>query len=183
LLNTLNAIAGLVTQEPREARRLLGCLGDLLRDSLEGRDEVRTLDEEVTWLRRYAEILESRHGDALRFEWDVPAALGSIQLPSLLLQPLLENAVQHGALCRGGGGVVSVHAELHRSRDGLPQTLVCTVTDNGPGMAGATRQGGLGLYTVRRRLELRCPGSALFHRASSEGTAAIVEIRLPAVVA
>jgi signal transduction histidine kinase len=183
LLNTLNTIAGLATQDPREARRLLGCLGDLLRDSLEVQDEVRTLDHEVTWLRRYAEILESRHGDALSFQWDISPGAGGVLLPTLLLQPLVENAVQHGALSRGGGGRVTVHADLRAAAKGASK-LVCTVTDNGPGLsASEPRAGALGLHTVRRRLALRCPGSALRLQSSSEGTSAIVEIPVPAVVA
>ena len=177
LLNTLNTIAGLVTQDPREARRLLGCLGDLLRDSLQGQDEMQTLDREVTWLRRYAEILESRHGDALRFEWDIPPDAGDVLLPTLLLQPLVENAVQHGALCRPRGGRVAVRAMLQGA--GAGSKLVCTVTDNGPGLpASEPRAGALGLRAVRRRLELRCPGSALRLQSSGEGTSAVIEVPL-----
>jgi len=175
ILNTLNTIAGLVTQDPREARRLLGCLGDLLRDSLRGQDELQTLDQEVTWLRRYAEILESRHGDAIRFDWDIPPDAGGVRLPHLLLQPLVENAVQHGALCRAGGGRVAVRAMLRGA--GAGSKLVCTVTDNGPGLpTGEPRSGALGLRAVRRRLELRCPGSVLRLQSSSEGTSAVVEV-------
>jgi hypothetical protein len=175
LLNTLNTIAGLVVQDPREARRLIGSLGDLLRDSLQGEDEMQPLDQEIRWLRRYAEILESRHRDALRFDWDIPADVGGVLLPRLLLQPLVENAVQHGALCRAGGGRVTVRAELHEA--GASSKLVCTVTDNGPGLsANEPRSGALGLHTVRRRLQLRCPGSELRLSSSSEGTAAVVEV-------
>ncbi|WAS91434.1 sensor histidine kinase [Nannocystis punicea] len=175
LLNTLNTIAGLVTQDPREARRLIGCLGDLLRDSLQEQDEMQTLDQEVTWLRRYAEILEARHGDALRFDWDVPPDVGGVLLPRLLLQPLVENAVQHGALCRAGGGRVAVRAMLRGA--GAGSQLVCTVTDNGPGLSTSEpRSGALGLRAVRRRLELRGSGSALRLQSSSEGTSAIIEV-------
>ncbi|MDC0711689.1 histidine kinase [Stigmatella sp. ncwal1] len=179
LLNTLNTIAGLVTQNPREARRLIGCLGDLLRDSLQGQNEMQTLDQEVTWLRRYAEILESRHGDALRFDWDIPPDVGGVLLPTLLLQPLVENAVQHGALCRAGGGRVAVRAMLQGA--GAESKLVCTVTDNGPGLSPSEpRSGALGLRAVRRRLELRCPGSALRLQSSSEGTSAVIEVPVTA---
>jgi signal transduction histidine kinase len=174
LLNTLNTIAGLVAQRPSEARRLLGCLGDLLRDSLQGQDEMQTLEQEVTWLRRYADILESRHGDALRFDWNIPPGASGVLLPRLLLQPLVENAVQHGALCRAGGGRVAVGASFLEGGAGSEPTLVCTVRDNGA----------LGLHTVRRRLELQCPGSTLRLQSSSEGTSAIVEVPLvPAGVA
>ncbi|MCP3097822.1 histidine kinase [Myxococcus sp. K15C18031901] len=175
LLNTLNTIAGLVTQNPREARRLIGCLGDLLRDVLQGQEEMQTLDQEVTWLRRYAEILESRHGDALRFDWDIPPEVGSVVLPKLLLQPLVENAVQHGALCRAGGGRVAVSAGLRGA--GAESRLVFMVSDNGPGLStGEPRPGALGLRVVRRRLELRCPGAALRFQSSSEGTSAVIEL-------
>ncbi len=175
LLNTLNTIAGHVTQHPREARRLLGCLGDLLRELLQSPTERQPLRREVAWLRRYAEILESRHGGALRFEWDIPHDAAAILLPRLLLQPLVENAVQHGALCREGGGRVVVRASVVDA--GNRPTLVCTVGDNGPGLLGREpRMGALGLHTVRRRLELECPGSAFRLQSSSEGTLAVVEV-------
>src|SRR5580704_18472483 len=70
LLNTLNAIAGLVTEEPREARRLLSCLGDLLRDAVQETSEVQPLHKQIAWLRRYGQILEARHRGALTFRWD-----------------------------------------------------------------------------------------------------------------
>ena len=103
LLNTLNAIAGLVTDDPREARRLLVCLGDLLRDALKDEDEMQTLDEQVRWLRRYAEILEARHPGHLIFKWQIAEESRSVLLPRLLLQPLVENAVKHATRCGGAG--------------------------------------------------------------------------------
>jgi signal transduction histidine kinase len=176
LLNTLNAIAGLVTQEPREARRLIGCLGDLLRDALEEPDEMQTLDQEIAWLRRYAEILESRHTGALRFQWEIAGEAGEVLLPRLLLQPLVENAVKHGALRREGGGQVIVRARLEPSASGRSR-VVCTVEDNGPGMPGGEpRSGAFGLHAVRRRLELRYADASLRLETSPEGTRSIVEL-------
>ena len=178
VLNTLNAIAGLVSQRPSEARRLLGCLGDLLRDALDDEHELQTLDCEVTWLRRYADILQARHGDALRFDWDIPPAASGVLLPRLLLQPLVENAVQHGALCRTSGGRVAVSASVETSDGGA--RLVCSVRDNGPGLPpGEPRHGALGIDSVRRRLELQCPGAALRFESTGDGTLAIVEVPLP----
>lgn len=176
LLNTLNAIAGLVTQDPREARRLIGCLGDLLRDALEDPDEMQTLDQEIAWLRRYAEILESRHTGALRFRWEIAGGAGEVLLPRLLLQPLVENAVKHGALRREGGGEVIVRAHLEPTPDG-PSRVVCTVEDNGPGMsAGEPRSGAFGLHAVRRRLELRYEDASLRLETSPSGTRSIVDL-------
>jgi sensor histidine kinase YesM len=180
ILNTLNAIAGLTTQDPREARRLIACLGDLLRDSLRGVDETQTLGEEIDWLRRYAEILESRHAGALCFRWEIEGSAGRVLLPRLLLQPLVENAVKHGALRRDGGGRVLVRASV-TGGDGASR-LVCTVEDNGPGMPDEPpRSGAFGLRAVRRRIELEVAGGRLEIESSEEGTRATVD--LPCVTA
>jgi signal transduction histidine kinase len=170
LRNTLNAIAALVTENPRESRRLLATLGDLLSDSLESSVPMHTLDREMAWLSRYAEILATRYHGALSFNWDVPEAIGRAMLPTLLLQPLVENAVMHGALSRDGGGEVAVTAK--RSDGG---GLEIVVEDNGPGMSvdpGESK--GLGLRLVRRRLELECPRATFSIVSSAAGTRAIV---------
>jgi signal transduction histidine kinase len=173
LLNTLNAIAGLVTEDPREARRLLVCLGDLLRDAVQETSELQRLDKQMAWLRRYAQILEARHHGSLCFRWDVAPEVHQAMLPRLLLQPLVENAVKHGALRRGdGAGEVVVRAS--RRGDGV---LVCVVEDNGPGIPDAdVRDGAFGLQAVRRRLELEAHHASLRLESSSEGTRSIVEI-------
>ncbi|HEY2517564.1 MAG TPA: histidine kinase [Polyangiaceae bacterium] len=177
LLNTLNAIAGLVTDDPREARRLLVCLGDLLRDALKDEDETQTLDDQVRWLRRYAEILEARHAGHLAFQWQIAEEARFAILPRLLLQPLVENAVKHGALRRAGDGKVTIRAELI---DGETPRLVCVVEDNGLGLPDSeTRSGAFGLHAVRRRLELRFAADASLRLESSDkGTRSIVELPL-----
>jgi signal transduction histidine kinase len=175
LLNTLNAIAGLVTEDPREARRLIGALGDLLRDSVTPDGEMQTLDEQIEWLRRYAQILEARHAGHLAFHWEVGGGTRRALLPRLLLQPLVENAVKHGALMREGGGKITVRTEL---ADG--PKLICTIEDNGPGVPnGATRPGAFGLVSVRRRLALRYSKAATLRLESSPaGTRSVVELPL-----
>ncbi len=176
LLNTLNAIAGLVTEDPREARRLIGCLGDLLRDAARPGDELQTIDQELQWLDRYVAILHARHRDALRFRWEISADARGALLPRLLLQPLVENAVKHGALKRATGGEVVVRIEIVPNEAGTPR-VVCTVADNGPGL-GEPRTGSLGLHVVRRRLELNHPDAALRLESSEQGTRSIVELPL-----
>lgn len=173
LLNTLNAIAGLVSEEPREARRLIACLGDLLRDAVQETSELQRLDKQIAWLRRYAQILESRHRGELHFEWKVAPDCEDALLPRLLLQPLVENAVKHGALRRrDGAGEVLVQAS--RSPDGR---LICVVGDNGPGVPDdEVRAGAFGLKAVRRRLALEAPGASLRLESSGEGTRSIVEL-------
>ncbi len=173
LLNTLNAIAGLVTEEPREARHLLVCLGDLLRDAVQETSETQRLDKQIAWLRRYAQILEARHHGVLRFGWDVAPESAGAMIPRMLLQPLVENAVKHGALRRpDGAGEVVI-----RASGGAGGSLVCIIEDNGPGMHEAdVREGAFGLQSVRRRLELEASHASLRFESSSTGTRAIVEI-------
>jgi signal transduction histidine kinase len=177
LLNTLNAIAGLVTEDPREARRLIACLGDLLRDALHD-DELQTLHEQILWLEKYTAILQARHAGSLEVAWDIAPDTRSTLLPPLLLQPLVENGVKHGALRRrGGGGKVKVTV---RWTEG--DRLSCVIDDNGPGVPpGEVRSGAFGLRAVSRRLELHYPGSRVWLEPTLEGTRATLEIPRAAI--
>jgi hypothetical protein len=169
LLNTLHAIAALTVDEPVLARRLISALGDLLRDALEASPEVRPLEADITWLRRYTDILEIRHRGALRFDWDIAAETTSVPLPKLLLQPIVENAVKHGALQRGGDGVVTLRTHF------VGQALHIVVEDNGPGFVPGAKDG-LGLRIVRERIGLAHPGASLHIESSPAGTRARLEI-------
>lgn len=178
LLNTLNAIAGLVTEEPRRARQLIASLGDLLRESLRDDAEMRPLERELEWLHRYADIVQARYTGAVEFDWQLDNRASDVPVPTLILQPLVENAIKHGALRATEGGRVTVATSLV-SR-GHEQRLVCTVDDDGPGIEGEPRRSGaFGLHAVRRRLELRCPGSELrIEPGPSGGTRSVIELPL-----
>ena len=167
LLNTLNTIAALTAEAPDDARELIAALGDLLRDALEDQRETHTLAAEVAWLRRYARIIELRH--RVQFRWDVSEACEHVQIPRMLLQPLVENAVKHGALRCRDGGEISVHAQLDGARK-----LRCIVEDNGPGPQ-APRDGALGLELVTRRLALGGHGTFRLER-TGDRTRSIVEL-------
>lgn len=171
ILNTLNAIAGLVGEDPRQARRLIGSLGDLLRDATQDGGEMRTVDEEIAWLRRYAAILEARYGDMIAFDWDVDPKANGVMLPRLLLQPLVENAVKHGALKREEGGSVRIKVDVDAE-----MVLRCVIEDDGPGLSDAKpREGAVGLAAVRRRLALKDERARLAIDSSPAGTRATVE--------
>jgi signal transduction histidine kinase len=170
LLNALNAVSGLVTEDPKEARRLVGALGDLLRDAVNAREEQRPLREEIAWLERYARVLSARYPDTLTFEWDVQKEAEPALVPRLLLQPLVENAVRHGALKREHGGKVVVR--VRAVGEGAQKRLECEVADDGPGMRDDSQEG-FGLRSVRRRLELKHPGASLRVDSSSAGARCI----------
>jgi signal transduction histidine kinase len=169
LLNTLNLIAGLVTLDPEKARALLATLGELLADALSESRELCTVEEEVSWLTRYVDILSARHGDKLRVEWYVADDTAHAVLPRLSLQPLVENAVLHGALRKRGGGQVTIR--IARRRINGSDCLECSVRDDGPGM-GPPRPGGIGLDNVRRRIALSFPDGQLSHEHDEFGTEA-----------
>jgi len=176
LFNTLNTVAGLIGEDPREARRLIGALGNLLRDSLVEGDDMRTLDEEVEWLKHYADILETRHRGLLAFHWDIAETSRGVRIPRLLLQPLVENAVKHGALRRPEGGCVAVRTAVAPGA----ARLTCVVEDNGPGPAArARRPGALGIDLITRRLALNYADAATFRLERVSGcTRAVVDLPL-----
>jgi signal transduction histidine kinase len=177
LRNTLNAIAGLVTQNPREARRLLASLGELLSDALRDANELQTVQDEVAWLRRYADILEARYAGVLTFRWDIDPELASALIPRLLLQPLVENAVKHGALSRDSEGEVAIR--IQRASAPCGDRLLCSIEDNGAGTGdSAPRSEAFGLRAVRRRLELKYEDASFSLQSSETGTRAIVELPL-----
>jgi signal transduction histidine kinase len=171
LRNTLNAIAALMDEAPSEAGELLAAVADLLTDSIEDSAPQRTLGAELAWLRRYGEILEARYRGSLRFVWEEAPTASAAMVPRLLLQPLVENAVYHGALARRTDGCVTV-----RTRPRPGGGTIAEVEDNGPGApADNTSAIGLGLRLVRERVELESRGSFRLE-SGAHGTRAIVEL-------
>ena len=170
VLNTLAAIAGLVGDDPRMARELIGDLGDLLRDVVRLVDrDCQSAAEEVAWLQRYARVLEARHRGLLAIEVALEPDAAELQVPVLVLQPLVENAIQHGALQRPGGGRVRV--DLRR----VGSALRCTIEDDGPGIsATALRDDAHGIALTRRRLASVTPSASLELAALPTGTRAVL---------
>ena len=155
LFNTLNAISVLALKGEREAVvHTLGCLSDLLRISLDEKlSQEVPLSREVEFLNRYLEIQRMRFGDRLVVETDVDAEARDAMVPSMIMQPLVENAIVHGVGARRGPGRIGIRA----AREG--GTLRLQVEDSGPGFShgGAAdappRRSGIGLSNTRARLE------------------------------
>lgn len=147
LFNTLNSISALLERQPREARRVLAELAELLRASL--RSEARhviPLEEELEFLERYLGIERVRFGDRLDVKVDVDPRVRRAAVPSFLLQPLVENGIRHGIVRGDGVGWLRITAARENG------TLVLHVIDNGPGTAAKPTREGIGLATTRRRL-------------------------------
>jgi two-component system LytT family sensor kinase len=149
LFNTLNTIAGLI-REGRDgaAVTMIAGLSDLLRRVLDdsNRQEI-SFGEELEFLENYLEIQKMRFADRLQIMMDVPRELYPAQVPSLMLQPIVENAIQHGICKRVNGGAIRIVA---RNLQGM---LTVSVHNDGPGMNGDEANGGIGLSNVRSRLQ------------------------------
>lgn len=147
LFNSLNSISGLVGVDPARARAMCQRLGDFLRDSLTLGGVGRIpLHREVALVRQYLEIEQVRFGARLMVGSTVSAHAGTVTVPALLLQPLVENAVRHGIAGLVDGGTVSIVAE--RAGDSV---VIIVENPRDPDARG--RKGtGLGLDIVRRRL-------------------------------
>ncbi len=178
LFNALNTISSHVERNPKLTRRMIEHLGDLLRMSLESKDRQEVpLAEELDFLEHYLAIQKIRFGEQLKVEIRVAPEVRYARVPSMFLQPLVENAIRHGISRRGTGGMVAVTVT---ARDGQ---LDLRVLDDGVGLPpGWTLESatGLGLSVTRERIAALYPnGESRFtvRRRDEGGTA--VEISLP----
>ena len=151
LFNTLHSISSLVLEDPPKANNMIARLGDFLRLTLDHSDQqLVTLEEETEFLRCYLEIEQVRFGDRLKVAMDMDRMTLTAQVPHLILQPVVENAIQHAVASRTAQTLIRIKAH---SLDGL---LRLQIQDNGPGI---TSDGdpltlrGVGLNNVRARLK------------------------------
>ena len=162
LFNTLHAVSALVDRDPAGVRRMIARLSELLRHTIESRgsDEV-PLRDELDFLRRYIEIMEVRFQGRLRVETSIAPDVTDALVPNLILQPIVENALEHGAARATSEGRVTITAR--RSGD----DLLLSVQDNGPGLAGGDK--GVGLRNTEERLQQLYGDAASLSIASAEG--------------
>ena len=151
LFNTLNAIAGLVREGSSDAAvSMIAGLSDFLRRVVNDSDRQQVpLSEELEFTRKYLDIQQARFAERLKFNVDVPTELLPAQVPSLILQPLVENAVKHGIAQRVHGGAIRIAAARSNG------TLTLRIYNDGPGLPSGWEQNanGIGILNVRTRLE------------------------------
>ena len=175
LFNTLNVILPLIYKDPDAASRTLVLLGDLLRASLE-RDATALvpLEEEIEFLKKYLEIQKARFGERLEIRFHVDESAREAAIPSLLLQPLVENAIKHGISKHRGSGRV----EISCRRQGDSLELRVWNTAGGDVEGPADHSHGIGLSNIRERLNLIYGGRYEFSREERADGFEVV-IRLP----
>ena len=176
LFNTLANLRVLIGSDAARAQRMLDHMIAYLRATLSAsRATTHTLQAEFDRLRDYLELMAVRMGPRLAYTLDLPPELAQQPVPALLLQPLVENSIQHGLEPKVEGGRVTVTA---RREDG---TLVLRVADTGVGTATASGTGrGFGLTQVRERLATLYGTAAALDFSAEDGGGASATARLPA---
>jgi two-component system, LytTR family, sensor kinase len=174
LFNTLNTIAGLVREGRNDgAVDMIAGLSDLLRRTLQTTDRQQVeLREELEIVRKYLEIEKARFAERLQLQVDVPGELLHARVPSLILQPIVENAVKHGIAKRVQGGTIAVSAAR------VNGTLTLRVANDGPGFATDWERKGIGLNNVRERLASLYGGAGELVVRNEDGRA-VVRVVIP----
>jgi two-component system LytT family sensor kinase len=176
LFNSLNAITVLVRDENTAAAgQMLELLSDVLRQVLRAEStHETTLAAELEFLERYLAIEHVRFSDRLQPRIEIEGPITGAAVPRFLLQPLVENALQHGIARRADAGVLHVGARREGS------DLVLSVRDDGPGLTpGDSGTGGVGLANTRARLAALYGDSAGLVVSNAEGGGVVATVRLP----
>jgi len=181
LFNTLNSIASLVRLKPELAREMTVKLANILRALLKDHDTSVPLSHELSFTDDYLDIEVVRFGpDKLRVEKDIDPRTLDVLVPSILLQPLIENSIKHGLEPRIHGGTVTLRSRLEGDRVSIE------VADDGVGITARTESSfrpagnGIGMQNVRERLEVLYGRQARFTVVSNPGRGTLVSIELPA---
>ena len=184
LFNTLNSITSLIRMEPELAREMIGKLANILRVLLKERDAFVPLSEELEFTDDYLGIEVVRFGSKLRVEKEIAPETLDVVVPSMLLQPLIENSIKHGLEPRISGGTVTLRSRM--TAEGL---LLVEVEDDGVGIAETGRDvstgklvrtgSGIGMRNVRERMEVLYGGAATVEVVSRPGRGTRVTLSMP----
>jgi len=182
LFNTLNTISSLVRFDPDTAREMILKLATILRRLLNSTDSFVPLREEVEFIDHYLDIEVVRFGrDKLKVIKELEAAALDVMVPSMLLQPLVENCIKHGLASKVEGGSITLRGRVAKSR------LTIEVEDNGVGMGAAhplepsNELGGtgIGMANVAERLKVLYGDTAKMSIDSQAGVGTLIRLRLP----
>lgn len=180
LFNTLNTVSSLIRTDPERARRVVYRLSSILRRLLRKTDNFAPLRDEVAFIEDYLSIELVRFGEKLQFVKEVDDAVLDCQIPTMLLQPLVENSIKHGLANKLDGGTIRLAAS--RSNDGR---ITLTVEDDGLGieesrLATLLEQGGIGVSNVNERLLVLFGDNYRLSVSSRPGAGTRTDIEIPA---
>ena len=177
LFNTLHSISSLVLEDPPKANSMIARLGDFLRLTVDNSDQqLVTLKEETEFLRCYLDIEQVRFGDRLTVTFELEPQTLSAQVPHLILQPMVENAIQHAIAPRSTRGHINIEAKR------LNSLLRVAISDNGPGISSNANlpwKQGVGLTNVRTRLQQIYGPDFRFELMNANGGGLIAVMEIP----
>jgi len=185
LFNTLNSISSLVRFDPDTARDMIFKLATILRRMLNSSEAFAPLRDEFEFIDNYLDIEVVRFGrEKLRVVKELDPASLDVVVPSMLLQPLVENSIKHGLSPKIEGGSIYLRSRVTNSR------LIIEVEDDGVGMGGAQLEEssswsgmGIGMANISERLQVLYGDTARMTIDSHEGKGTLIRIRLPLVEA
>ncbi len=179
LFNALTTIGYLIQTAPDKAFETLMRLTQLLRGVLRSTGEFSTLEEELNLINSYLEIEHTRFEERLEIEINVPKELQKIRVPSLILQPLVENAIKHGISKTKKGGKVAISASIETENEKV--FLALKVFDSGAGFdeINFSKTTGIGLNNIKERLRNYYGNSADLQISGKLGAGTTVEIKFP----
>jgi two-component system, LytTR family, sensor kinase len=181
LFNTLTSISSLIRSQPEAARMVVHRLSALLRRRLRDPNHFVTLRDELEAVQEYLDIEVIRFGPQLRVRMEVDAATLDVTVPSMILQPLVENSIKHGLSRKVGGGTITIRTER------TPSAAVIEVIDDGLGMTGERREtafsDGIGLSNVHERIRVIYGSRSAVTLTSDLGRGTSVRLEIPDMVA
>ena len=181
LFNTLTSISSLIRSKPETARMLIVKLSGLLRRLLRSQEHFVTLREELEAIDEYLDIESIRFGSRLRIEKSIDPASLEVVVPSMLLQPLVENSIKHGLSPKMGEGRLTIRSTRENGH------AIIDIIDNGVGIVGPThvervKAGGIGLRNVNERLRVIYGANYQLQLDSVPGEGTCARIVIPELV-
>ena len=177
LFNTLNSVSALIRLDPEQARQVVQRLAKILRRLLRQQENLTTLREELSFIDDYLSIEMVRFGEKLRFVKEIDPLTLDMAVPSMLLQPLVENCIRHGLASKVEGGTIRVRSRLAGKR------LQVLVEDDGVGIPEAKLatlfERGIGVNNVNERLKVLFGGEYRMWIDSRVGEGTSTGIELP----
>ena len=177
LFNTLNSVSSLIRTAPDQARTVVYKLSNILRRLLRKNDNFSPLRDELSFIEDYLAIEMVRFGDKLRFESDINPDTLDLLVPSMLLQPLVENSIRHGLSSKLQGGTIRVRSHAERGRIRL------AVEDDGVGISEAKLatllEQGIGISNVNERLKVLFGNDYRLYVDSKPEGGTRIEIEIP----
>ncbi len=180
LFNTLNSVSSLIRVDPDRARAMIYKLSNVLRRAMKNTDNFIPLRDELAFIDDYFSIELVRFGEKLKFVRDVSAETLDVMVPSMILQPLIENSIKHGLAGKLDGGSIWLRAAVSGDR------LLLTVEDDGEGIPEEKMEtlfgssGGIGVMNVKGRLEVLFGDGYRMSVDSRLGQGTRTEIEIPA---